>query len=337
LKEIYKIILLAIAVQLLMPLTFAQIFSVVNMTAGPGNAPKQICIKAREVVVDGINTLGLRSGQYAFTGEQIKYNLTIRDPNGWMNIGSVQVFGPDSTGVICTQMPNIPNCDGLGNFNPSTDRSYQCILTVQPTWGLNSKVKISVLDVAGNAFVNSTHEEQWDFNPQISMQVSTSDSQPIHFRTVNPGEWVESENYVIIKNTAEAGVNLWVWIAGDGPGLVDTSGTSICPTTNVLEWHRDLSPTGNLNVTPNDPDTGVAYRAVSGTLQTSWLWMRQYNPNAGCSLTNCFNGMPVPTDVPMQNVLTNQATANIYFKIHYPVPCIGTFNQGGILIIAKPV
>jgi hypothetical protein len=337
LKEIYKIILLAIAVQLLMPLTFAQIFSTINMTAGPGNAPKQICVVNRSVIVDGINILNLRTGMYAFTGEQIKYNVTIRDPNGWINVGSVQVFGPNSTGVVCTQLPTTLPCVGLGSVNPSTDRTYQCILTVQPTWGLNGQVKISVLDVSGGEFVNSSYTEVWNFNPSISMQVTTSDNQPIRFQPANPGDWADSENYVTIKNTAEAGVNLWVWIAGDGPGLVATSGTSLCPTTNVLEWHRDLAPTGNLNVSINDPDTGVAYKAVSGTLQTNWLWMRQYNSTAGCSLSNCFNGMPVPTDVPMQNVLTNQATANIYFKIHYPVPCIGSFNQGGIFIIAKPV
>ncbi|MBU5689409.1 MAG: hypothetical protein KQA41_04265 [Candidatus Aenigmarchaeota archaeon] len=340
-KEIYKIILLVVAVQLLVPVLHAQnyqtVLNTVNITAGPASAPKQICVKSREVLVGGINILNLRTGQYAFTGEQIKFNVTVRDPNGWINIGSVQVFGPDPTGVVCTQMSNIPNCDGLGNFNSATDRSYQCILTVQPSWYLNSKVKISVLDVSGMSFVNSTHEEVWDFNPQISMSLSTSDNQPIRFKPANPGEWAESENYVVLKNTAEAGVNLWVWIAGQGPGLTSTSSVSICPTTNVLEWHRDVAPSGNIQVANNDPDTGIAYRAVSGTLQTPWLWMRKYDPNAGCNLFNCFDGMPVPTDAPMQNILTNQGTANIYFKIHYPSPCVGTFDQGGILIIARPV
>ncbi len=333
----YKIILLAIAVQLLIPLSLAQYFNTVPITASPASSPKQICIKDRAVIVDGINIYGLRSGQYAFTGEQIRFNITVRDPNGWINVGSVQVFGPGSTGVVCSPRSNIPNCDGLGNFNSATDKSYECILTVQPTWGLNSKVKISVLDIVNNAFVNSTHEENWDFNPAITMQVSTSDGQPISFAVANPGEWAESQNYVIIKNTAEAGVNLWLWIAGNDTGLTSTTSTAICPTTNVLEWHRDVAPLGNTQVANNDPDTGVAYRAVSGSLQTPWLWMRKYNPNAGCSLTNCFDGMPIPSHTLGQNILTNQATANIYFKIHYPVPCIGTFDQGGIFIIARPV
>lgn len=336
-KQTYKLIYLLVVAQFLLPIAFAQIYSSVNITAGPGSSPKQICIKSRELIVDGINVFGNRTGQYAFTGEQIKFNITVRDPNGWINIGSVKIFGPNSTGAVCTQMTNIPNCDGLGNFVGTTDRSYQCVLTVQPQWGLDSTVKISVLDVANNVFVNSTHEETLDFNPAISMQVTTSDNQPISFRTVNPGEWVESSNYVKIKNTAEGGVNLWVWIAGNSTGLFGSTNASICPTTNVLDWHRDVDPLGNTVVADNDPDTGVAYRAVSGTLQTPWLWMRTYNQDAGCSITNCFDGMPLPSDIVGRNVLTNNGEANVYFKIHYPVPCSGTFNQGSMLIIAKAV
>ncbi|MCD6557607.1 MAG: hypothetical protein J7K31_01070, partial [Candidatus Aenigmarchaeota archaeon] len=153
---------------------------------------------------------------------------------------------------------------------------------------------------------------------------------PIHFEDGQPGDWVHSLNKMQVKNVAEGGVNMWMFIAGTD--LTDPSGASLCPTSNVLSIDN------------------MYYRAWSGTQWTSWEgWtqMSKYDQNADCYITEtqaaCYGGKPVPAwDLsaqigPLENLLTNQGTMEIEFKLHYPVPCIGTFSEGTIYIFGKAV
>jgi len=307
----------------------------VSIGASPLTSPKQICVSNRELIVDGVNTLGLRDSNYAFTGEQINFNVTVRDPNGMLALGGLKVKVGTIKEVLCKPTSNIPTCDGLGSFNILTDRSYRCILTVEPLWGLSTKLNFVAYDSNFNEF-EGTYQETWDFNPSISMSVTTSNGFPIVFEPAKPGEWATSTNKIVIKNTAEAGVNLWTWIAGNNTGLWDPSGAGVCPTTNVLAWH--VGAEGVVRSSPPSTDTGVAFQAVSGTLSTPWTWMSVYDENAGCGLlTGCYGGKPIPTSVSYENVLTNGGTEEVQFKIHYPVPCIGSYTQGMIIIIAKAI
>jgi hypothetical protein len=188
------------------------------------------------------------------------------------------------------------------------------------------------------------------------MSVSTSDELPIHFEDMPYGSdepherTVHSENRLVVKNTAEGGVNMWMYLAGTD--LYDPSGASKCPTTNKLAL------------------SNMAYRAWSGTQWTSWqgwVQMEKYDQNAACDLidegsyireprdedgnqfldanTNmrCYGGLPVPYDynVPeedwLSHLLTNQGKLEVEFKLEYPIPCVGTFTQGSMMVFGKAV
>ena len=136
---------------------------------------------------------------------------------------------------------------------------------------------------------------------------------------------VHSLNRLKVKNTAEGGVNMWTYIAGTD--LYDPNGASKCPTSNVLTI-------GNMQ-----------YRGWSGTQWTSWEgWttMSKYNQDDSCSVFGtCYGGLPVPhsenQQKPLDHVLTNQGTLEVEFKLTYPMPCVGSFTQGSIMIFGKTI
>ena len=334
----------------------------VGAGAAPGDQTPTICVKHRNVKIGyeadpvGINALDYRTSLYAFAGEQLIFDIVVRDANGAADIGPAKIRVEGAPEVLCTEITfdqlngSSKTCDGLGNLTETTDKAFRCTLTVEPTWYGDSEVVITAYN---SAFMptDGTHTENWYFNPAISLSVTTNDGLPIHFEDGQPGDWVHSLNKMQVKNVAEGGVNMWMFIAGTD--LTDPSGASLCPDSNVLRLHE-----GNeVEVEPNSADTGMAYRAWSGTQWTSWegwVWMSKYDQNAACDpitmtmglgdYTTCYGGRPVPfpnlnDDVPnqLENLLTNQGTMEIEFKLHYPVPCIGTFSEGTIYIFGKAV
>lgn len=311
--------------------------SSIPMEATLQRSPVQICIAERALYdLDGRDIFQYRAGQYAFTGERMQFIATVRDPNGLTMLGHMKVKVVDNEEVICNPTTPVRTCDGFGSYNPLTDQSYVCHITVEPNWDLQSEVKFTAYDTSNQQY-DGTRKETWDFNPALALSVETNDQEPLQFEVGTAGDWVHSTNNLVIRNLAEGGVNVFTYIAGEGTGLWDEVNPAKCPTTNVLEWHlgeEDL-------VSSNSHDTGVAFRAWSGTQQTQWTWMNTYNPNAGCDVsygpTRCFDAKPIPAPTFPANVLTNGGTEQVEFKIHYPVPCVGNFNSGSIKIIAKAV
>ncbi|MEM3702785.1 MAG: hypothetical protein QXZ69_02900, partial [Candidatus Micrarchaeia archaeon] len=244
-------------------------------------------------------------------------------------------------------------CDGLGRVNSTTDKRFKIIITVEDSWHGPMEVLLKVFN-SQNVATSATHSEEWFFNPELRMQVTTSDGQPIRFGPMDPVTRVaHSLNKIKVKNTAEGGVNLFTFIAGTD--LFDTTGAAKCPTSNVLEIEKYMW-----------------YRAWSGTSWQSWQgWtnMSKYNQNDGCNVGNnltsdywndtntnsmcdvsteykgptCYGGLPVPMPDPdddddvLEHILTNGGLLEIEFKIQYPIPCIGTFDSGKIYIIGKAV
>jgi hypothetical protein len=343
--------------------------------AQPGDQDPKICVYHRDVTIGwdadpvGINALDYRTGLYAFTGEMIEFTIVIRDPNGALDIGFPKIRVAGASEVLCNEIHHpcrrgdeqgseICECNGFGELHfgeEGTDRAYVCHLTVEPSWYGEEEVKITAYNSAFEP-TDSTHVETWFFNPSLSMSVSTSDGQAIHFEEMPYGadepheRTVHSENRLVVKNTAEGGVNMWMYLAGTD--LYDPSGASKCPVTNRL----DLS--------------NMAYRAWSGTQWTSWqgwVQMEKYDQNAACDLiddgsyireprdedgnqfldanTNmrCYGGLPVPYDynVPeedwLSHLLTNQGKLEVEFKLEYPIPCVGTFTQGSLMVFGKAV
>jgi hypothetical protein len=215
----------------------------------------------------------------------------------------------------------IESCDGLGNFIEDTDKAFEITITVEPTWYGDTEVALAAYNSQGVS-TQSTHTENWFFNPAISIDVSTTNGDTITFGPMDPvTRFAHSVNKIKIKNTAEGGVNLWMYIAGTD--LYDPSGASKCPYSNYI-----------------DIEENMYYRGWTGTQWSDgdgWKPMKRYNQDAVCNITTCYGGVPVPEPWPYGNLLTNQGTLEIEFKLHYPLPCIGTFSHGTIYIFGKAV
>ena len=314
----------------------------VGAGAAPGNQEPVICVYEREVIVDGINTYEMRASQYAFTGEVIKYYFVVRDVNGALDIG--HAFAKVTSGnttlleVVANPVELPDSCDGLGKTDERWDKAFEVTITVEPTWYDWSEIVLTVEDSHG-MLTDSRYSERWFFNPAISLDVRTTDGQPIHFEPLpdnanNYNErWVHSVNKLLVTNDAEGGVNLWVFIAATD--FTDPEGPSKCPTTNVLSVDN------------------LCYRAQSGTFGSGqWYAMYRYDEDASCNALPgiCYAESPkhpvctdagtngVPADlVPESNILTNGGTMEIEFKLHYPMPCIGNFEDGRIYVFGKAI
>ena len=280
---------------------------------------QKVCVWGRDIVVNGINIFDVRMGQYAFAGEQIKFNIIVRDLKGAEDIGYVKLQIGEEEEVLCNPLeeehPGI--CNGLGEFNPDTDLAFKCELTVEPQWYDETEITIVVYDINNNPTVGG-HKETWFFNPGISLDLETSDDQPIRFEKGGPGEIVHSLNRIIVRNVGEGGVNLWMYMAGtDFYGI----GVAKCPETNKI-----------------DIEDWMQFQAWSGTISGDWIKMSEYNENGVCSLSGtCYGGIPLPGNAPLDNILTNNGILEVQFKLEYPMPCIGKFGAASIIIIGKAI
>lgn len=304
---------------------------------GWGAMPK-ICVYERNVKIGaetgtGINPFGYRAGLYAFIGEQIEYTLVVRDTDGAYEIGFLKA-DVNGDSILANEVPlNITKCNGLGKTNPLTDKQFHILITVKPGWYGEKSVELKVLNIFAHE-TGSLYSETWFFNPAISINVETNDGNPIRFESMDPfTRTAYSLNKIRVKNTAEGGANLWMFIAGTD--IYDSSGRGKCPTTNYIDIEKYMY-----------------YRAWSGTNwqgDGGWTKMSRYDQNLPCNPftspdDRCYGGKPVPYyssalggHKPFNNLLTNQGTMEIEFMLRYPTPCRGTFDRGTIYIIGKVI
>jgi hypothetical protein len=304
---------------------------------GWGALPK-ICIYERNVKIGietgtGINPFDYRTSLYAFTGEQIEYVVVVRDADGADEIGFLKA-DVDGSSVLANEIPlNITECDGLGETNPLTDKQFHVIVTINPWWYGEKTIDMKVLNTFAHE-TDSMYSETWFFNPAISINVETSDGNTIRFEQMNPfTRNAYSLNKIRVKNTAEGGVNMWMYIAGTN--IYDSSGTGKCPDDNYIDIEKYMY-----------------YRAWSGTNwqgNGGWTKMSRYDQNLQCNPfilpdNRCYGGKPVPYyssgmggSQPFNNILTNQGAMEIEFMLHYPTPCRGLFDKGRIYIIGKAI
>ncbi|MFH1294912.1 MAG: hypothetical protein ABIH90_03170, partial [Candidatus Aenigmatarchaeota archaeon] len=184
----------------------------------------------------------------------------------------------ESTGLDWNILPEgsitIPQCDGFGETNfDTTDKAFSCLVTVESGWYGDGEVTL-LAGNSGELTTQATHTENWFFNPAISLDVTTSDGSPISFEPLPYGADTPSErtvysvNKIKIKNMAEGGVNLWMFIAGTN--LVDPSGASMCPITNYIDIEENMQYRGW---------TGTQWQGGEG-----WNAMNLYNTNDGCNV-----------------------------------------------------
>jgi hypothetical protein len=333
---------------------FADTFPV---EAGPGNRPPEIYLLKSEydicandkdggsrpyIPVDGIQdaqtdgcivlTDELRFDEYAFTGEQILFTVAVRDLNGAPDIGYAyftvdgqhealckDVTGTDGfkQGEFKNQIPEKPFAPS--GINLPTDKIFQCLLTVEPSWYGESMISIEANDQSG-AVTDDGIAQTWFFNPAIIIDLSTNNGAPsIEFEEGYPGQTVMSTNKLILTNLAEGGVDLWAFIAADD--LTDPSHSgAMCPVSNVL-----------------DTETYMEFRCKIGTQEDDyWDHITNKDTSKPCvDCTGCLGALPLLQGVPVASIIKNQGSAECQFRLTYPVPCIGDFTEGAFHVIVR--
>jgi hypothetical protein len=333
--------------------------------AGPGNLPPEIylihsqydiCADAQwggsrpYIPVNGIQDAQsdgcivafdeIRADEYAFTGEQIYFLVVVRDLNGAPDIGyayftvdgqhealcqDITAAAAEAPGTWGDQIPAKPFAPK--GFQPATDKIFNCILTVEPSWYGESMISIEANDQAG-AVTDNGIAQTWFFNPAIIVDLSTNDGAPsIEFENGYPGQTVMSTNKLIVTNLAEGGVDLWAFIAADD--LTDpTHSGAMCPISNVLD------------VNPN-----MEFRCKIGTLEDDgWNCITNKDTGQDCVVGHCLGALPLLEGYAIQgfpagdySIIKNQGSAECQFRLTYPVPCIGTFTEGAYHVIVRAV
>jgi len=335
----------------------------IPIEAGPGNLPPEIyLIESRYDIcednkyggsrpympVDGIQdaqTDGCivlfdeaRFEQYAFSGEQIYFLVAVRDLNGAPDIGysfftvdgQHEALCNDITseykdGAFSNQIPEKPFAPA--GLHKLTDKIFECILTVEPSWYGKSTVSIQANDQAG-AVTDDGISQTWFFNPAIMIDLSTNNgASSIQFENGYPGQTVMSTNKLVISNLAEGGVDLWAFIAADD--LTDpTHSGAKCPISNVL----DVDGEGQY--------TGMEYRCKIGTFEDdNWHNIPNKDTSTSCNRYKCLGAESLIETgfLDDYSIIKNRASAECQFRLTYPVPCIGMFTEGNFHIIVRAV
>lgn len=330
------------------------------------------------------NQTYVRSGSYLFSGETLEILTVARDLNGAQFLPSTAQLQIDSVNkVLCTALSStdasnlksggpykwfghdvsnllkqLPAQIGFGDapgYNPTTDVVYTCTYTVtsadiyDPSTG---QVQVVTTDTLNNQ-VGPTLEEQFAFNPGISANIGFDTGSTLAFGTTQPGTTIYSTNSLLIKNNAQGGVDLAVFIAGNN--LIDSSGTALCPTSNVLsinnigykckvgsyaseQWTpipnvKQPAACGDNGALPETVHTTITSTVVSSTTTTITENVPQCLTDTGYPTFWQYSNILIP-DLGAHvsdSVLHNGNQAQCYFQLKVPLPCAGTFSADNAL------
>ncbi len=280
-----------------------------------------------------------RFEEYAFTGEQLLYEILVRDCNLAEDISYAKITVNDEVEALCNQIPasegdysdQVPvKCGGSADagFDPEYDKVFECVLTVEPSWYGPKSVNIEAYDQIGSASTMGI-AQSWFFNPAVIIDVDTNDGAdsiwyelPAGQNVVFPGQTTMSGNKLVVTNLAEGGVDLWAFIAATDFTDPTHSGAR-CPVSNVMEAENALD-----------------FRCKIGTFEDDeWDDMTNKVNTASCSPDMCFNALPLLEGHMMeqQSIIGNLKSAECQFKLTIPDQCTGTFTEGQLQVIVKAV
>jgi len=309
-----------------------------------------------------------RGHAYAFTGEQVAVLAVARDSQGVADLQKAFLsMGTDPESAVkvvqciplnlCTlsslscsdwrgwnhvdvenELAELPRALAIGDtiidagFNPAYDQIYECIMTV--TDDMSGLVPLFVEATGGVASSDFSEPETFAYNPAIGLTISTTDGNDISFPAGIAGKMVYSNNKLKIENILTEAypipLDVAVWLGGTD--LTASSGYGLCPVSNVLD-----SDNMKFRCTLND---GMGY------IEQTWqnVENKDLTDEDGCSVdsssdTKCFGLHPlfVSGPEPMYNILVSGQWATCDFSLKYPVPCIGTFDQGNLIILMRVI
>jgi len=300
-----------------------------------------------------VKLVGDRLNEYLFTGEQVGILVAVRNDNGAEDIVKADMSLDGDLKVKCNDITNQVVYDANGKvigmplwfghnvdndlkqqppaktggeptgFDSRFDKLYQCVYTATeddqcPTDG----VEVTVVAENQQGDTSESVPDQICFNPEVLVDVFTSDGAPVTFEEGSSGMTVYSTNTLKILNEAEGGVDLIVWLAGND--LASSTSGAKCPDSNVL-----------------DVDKAMQFRCKIGTLfNNEWNYVDNPDDTRDCDLQDCQGADPLIGNA-FPPILANMHTAECWFRLTYPTPCIGTFESpaiaGGILIYARAI
>jgi len=279
-----------------------------------------------------------RINNYAFTGEQIRFEVLVWDKNGIDKIADVfagwatQLNGPidPEMQVNCYREDKLQDGDSLTEngypdvrrpgdqideeyFDSDTMAIYTCTLTIEPNCYGQKWIGIEVVDIDG-LYSTISEAESWFCNPEMEIEVSGE----INFGSLGPGE--KGSSTISIKNNADPSSGLEVIFGISGTDFYDPSSSgAICPTSNVLKLQPNFK-----------------YSAVQGSNQVTdklipyGTEITQADPifSAGDGSTPTYYPL-IPTSPGSEISLT--------FTLELPQPCNGQFTSGDIILWAVAV
>ncbi len=298
-------------------------------------------------VSDGGEDLVERVENYAFTGEQIFWQVFVWDKNGVEKIDDVYVRlsesinSPDYIEANCREadrrgLPDFDIFEGeeeIEDWNSDTMRWYDCRVTVEPQWHGEYYVAAVATDLNG-LWDEFAENEFWFMNPVIALGLSGS----LNFGVVRPGATVLSDTLVLTNNAeAGSGVLLDMFIAGTD-FYDETHSGAACPDSNVLRLtnFRYYASNGAYNTCGHSGD-GDADPADA----ECYVGIPYYMDGAGAPGNNNYGEIiEGPNLGPYEtgNILSPGADMSLNFKLSLPEPCNGgPFTAGEIKFFGEAV
>jgi len=295
-----------------------------------------------------------RKQNYAFEGEQVRWEVLVMDKNGinkisdvFATIGSTQGAGNDIE-VNCvenlakTYIDDSCNArileERLIRFDSTVMRNYVCTLTVETPASMDDEywVTVEAEDLDG---LSGTMDENeyWYFNPVIALSIDGD----LTFEDVRPGTSSYSSTLLVGNDAADgSGVQLDMFISGTD-FYDSTSSGAMCGSTNQLEL------------------SNFAYYATNGAYSTAGVTARSTAPfnvpdaenylnipyGIGFNDPNPFYGRAeiIPTaldnigEYSDGNILTPGSEMAITFRLDLPEPCNGDFDSGNIYFFGEAI
>jgi hypothetical protein len=299
-----------------------------------------------------------RRDNYAFTGEQIAELVVARDLDGAIAIthAILQVDGMDV--AYCNEIPHTTTWKGHNvedilceyppqksesthkGFDDRYDKLFECFLTVTDDMDDMSAITVEVYDSVNDLYA-ATEDQMWYFNPAVSLDISLSEGGAIEFEEGYAGDLVYSTNRLLLENAAEGGVDIAVWLGGTD--LTSPDMAAKCPWSNVLDVEGVEGVSEHWD--------GMQFRCnLDNGLYIEQCWQQVKNKNVKLDCDKVWEGSEVcefsheamclglnPLFNGIPNILENGHEADCSFKLEYPVPCIGDFTDGNLIILMRAI
>lgn len=297
-----------------------------------------------------------RTGNYAFEGEMVAWDVLVLDKNKIEDIKEVVVTVGDTQGeenpieAECKRLhipdePRLPpSCNArideerLERFDPEIMDAYRCKLTVETPDSMYGEfwVTVEAQDGSGNT-ATMDENEFWFFNPVVALSIDGS----LEFDDVRPGTDAYSDT-LTVGNDADAGSGVLLDMFITGTDFYDSSSSAAaCPNTNQLSLSafRYFATAGAYS-TATDAAINSAGSVVRNVDAEGYV-----NIEYGIGFNNpspFYNDAEIMQVAPIgpywaANILAPGAEVALTFKLSLPVPCNGDFDSGQIFFWGEAI